>query len=308
MDDQYLPVAIRPRADADGGAGDEAAHLRGHGRGDEFQHDGKRPGCGERPGVGQQGFAFGFGAAFHFITAFLQYMLGQHPQMAAIRNAGGQNGLHLWQNGAAALGLHGFGPGGAVVFDSSGNMYGTTPDGGAYSAGTVYELTPGRKGWRERVIHAFTGGSDGSTGSLGPLLVDASGDLYGVTELGGAHGAGTVFRMSPRGRGGWDFRTLYAFAGSPDAAFPYGGLIAGANGALYGTTYYGGQAGAGAVFNLSESANLTEAAARLFTALRALDETGARLNLKRIAALPVPRSGLGLAINDRLQRAAAPRG
>ena len=147
-------------------------------------------------------------------------------------------------------GNDGFGPGGAVVFDSSGNMYGTTPDGGAYSAGTVYELTPGRKGWRERVIHAFTGGSDGSTGSLGPLLVDASGDLYGVTELGGAHGAGTVFRMSPRGRGGWDFRTLYAFAGSPDAAFPYGGLIAGANGALYGTTYYGGQTGAGAVFEL----------------------------------------------------------
>ncbi len=100
------------------------------------------------------------------------------------------------------------------------------------------------------MIHAFTGGSDGATGSLGPLLVDASGDLYGVTELGGAHGAGTVFRMSPRGRGGWDFRTLYAFAGSPDAAFPYGGLIAGANGALYGTTYYGGQAGAGAVFEL----------------------------------------------------------
>jgi L-threonylcarbamoyladenylate synthase len=66
--------------------------------------------------------------------------------------------------------------------------------------------------------------------------------------------------------------------------------------------------GAGAVFNLSESANLTEAAARLFTGLRALDETGARLNLKRIAAMPVPRSGLGLAINDRLQRAAAPRG
>lgn len=65
--------------------------------------------------------------------------------------------------------------------------------------------------------------------------------------------------------------------------------------------------GAGAVFNLSESGDLTEAAAHLFSGLRWLDAEGARLGLVRIAAMPMPETGLGLAIADRLQRAAAPR-
>ncbi len=66
-------------------------------------------------------------------------------------------------------------------------------------------------------------------------------------------------------------------------------------------------AGAGAVFQLSRAGDLTEAAARLFAGLRALDAEGARLGLTGIAVMPVPEAGLGLAINDRLQRAAAPR-
>ena len=65
--------------------------------------------------------------------------------------------------------------------------------------------------------------------------------------------------------------------------------------------------GAAAVFALSDSADLTEAAARLFDGLRTLDATGARLGLVGIAVMPIPDTGLGLAINDRLARAAAPR-
>lgn len=65
--------------------------------------------------------------------------------------------------------------------------------------------------------------------------------------------------------------------------------------------------GAGAMFNLSPGADLAQAAARLFEGLRWLDEEGARLGLSRIAAMAVPQAGLGLAINDRLERAAAPR-
>ncbi len=65
--------------------------------------------------------------------------------------------------------------------------------------------------------------------------------------------------------------------------------------------------GAGAVFQLSAAADPVEAAARLFAGLRWLDAEGARLGLRGIAAMPVPADGLGLAINDRLQRAAAPR-
>jgi L-threonylcarbamoyladenylate synthase len=66
-------------------------------------------------------------------------------------------------------------------------------------------------------------------------------------------------------------------------------------------------AGAGSTFNLSEAGDLIEAASRLFAGLRWLDAEGARLCLSRIAAMPVPGGGLGLAIRDRLQRAAAPR-
>ncbi len=67
-------------------------------------------------------------------------------------------------------------------------------------------------------------------------------------------------------------------------------------------------AGAGCTFQLSAAGDVAEAAARLFAGLRWLDEEGARLGLSGIAAMPVPMEGLGLAINDRLQRAAAPRG
>jgi L-threonylcarbamoyladenylate synthase len=65
--------------------------------------------------------------------------------------------------------------------------------------------------------------------------------------------------------------------------------------------------GAGCVFNLSADADITEAATHLFSALRWLDTEGTRLGLTRIAVMDVPTTGLGLAINDRLQRAAAPR-
>ena len=105
-------------------------------------------------------------------------------------------------------------------------------------------------GWQEKIIHDFTGGNDGAVGSLGLLLIDSTGSIYGVTELGGAYGAGTVFKLFSSGDT-WNLITLYAFRGQPDAAFPYGGLIADANGNLYGTTYFGGANGAGTVFKVA---------------------------------------------------------
>jgi uncharacterized repeat protein (TIGR03803 family) len=158
-----------------------------------------------------------------------------------------ENVLHSF-----TAGNDGFGPGGAVAFDSAGKVYGTTPDGGAHSQGVVYEVSPAGTTWHERVIHAFSGGRDGSTGSLGALLV-VSGSLYGVTELGGAHKSGTVFKLTPSRKNRWQLTTLYAFKGMPDAAFPYGGLVADASSNLYGTTYYGGTNGLGSVFKLIRS-------------------------------------------------------
>ncbi|HEY6485438.1 MAG TPA: choice-of-anchor tandem repeat GloVer-containing protein [Candidatus Cybelea sp.] len=148
-------------------------------------------------------------------------------------------------------GSDGFGPGGPIAFDSAGHAYGTTPDGGAYSQGIVYELSLSRRVWHEKILHAFTGGADGGVGSLGPLLIDKGGDIYGVTEEGGAHTAGTVFRLSSGSKKSWKLTTLYTFKGMPDAASPYGGLISDASGDLFGTTYYGGSHGDGTVFELA---------------------------------------------------------
>ena len=149
----------------------------------------------------------------------------------------------------------GFGPGSAVVFDKAGNLYGATPDGGVNAEGVVYQLSPGQQGWQQTVIHAFTGGDDGAVGSLGPLLVDSRGALYGVTELGGQYGAGVAFRLSPSGNN-WNFTTMYAFQGLPDAGFPYGGLIADSRGRLYGTTYFGGVNGLGSIFDIGAGATV----------------------------------------------------
>jgi uncharacterized repeat protein (TIGR03803 family) len=149
----------------------------------------------------------------------------------------------------------GFGPGGQVTLDPSGSIYGTTPDGGKLGVGTVYGITQTGKLWKERVLHTFTGKRDGSTGSLGALLRDSLGDLYGVTENGGALSYGTAFRVVLAHGGKSKLTTLYTFKGTPDAGSPYGGLVADASGNLYGTTYYGGANGLGALFELVKKGN-----------------------------------------------------
>lgn len=141
----------------------------------------------------------------------------------------------------------GFGPGGGVVFDNAGRLYGTTPDGGADGEGVVYELSLVQDQWKQTVIHAFTGGNDGGVGSLGSLLY-YEGNFYGVTEIGGQFGAGTVFHLTKQA-GQWNFTTIHQFLGLPHAGFPYGGLITDGH-RLFGTTYFGGADGQGTIFDL----------------------------------------------------------
>jgi len=144
----------------------------------------------------------------------------------------------------------GFGPGNAVAIDSHENLYGDAPDGGAHGLGVVYQLSFHRTQWQIKVLHAWTGGNDGGIGSLGPLLVDSAGDIFGVTEIGGLHQAGTAFKLVPGPNNTFSFSVIYQFKGSPDAGSPYGGLIADAQGDLFGTTYFGGTSGNGAVYEL----------------------------------------------------------
>lgn len=144
----------------------------------------------------------------------------------------------------------GSGPGAGLTIDDQGNLYGVTPTGGANGLGTIYQLSPNQSGnWDFTVIHTFTGGADGATGSAGRLLLHG-GDLYGVATAGGVHGQGVAFELAPSQVGGWRFRTIYAFQGEPDAGFPYGGLLSDRSGNLYGTTYYDGANDLGSVYEL----------------------------------------------------------
>jgi len=148
-------------------------------------------------------------------------------------------------------GEDGSGPGAGLSFDRAGNLYGMAPTAGAFGLGVIYKLTPnGAGGWTQTVIHAFTGGDDGATGSAGRILV-SSGRLYGVATVGGVHGKGTVFRLNPVPGGGWSFETLYAFQGMPDGALPYGAVVRDGAGHLYGTTYYEGAHDHGAIYELT---------------------------------------------------------
>ena len=141
-----------------------------------------------------------------------------------------------------------------VILDNAGNLYGTTSAGGEGGNGTVFELTPSGSGWIEIVLHAFQDASQGTV-PYGGLIFDASGNLYGTTELGGLGGySGSVFELSPS-NGGWNFSVLHLFDFSKyEGASPIAGVTMDANGNLYGTTLGGGVHESGAVFRLTYSA------------------------------------------------------
>ena len=154
--------------------------------------------------------------------------------------------------------LHSFnGKNGAIpyaglIFDASGNLYGTTYSGGKYHDGAVFELTPkAGGGWTEKVLYSFSG-NNGAKPHAG-LIFDASGNLYGTTLFGGAHGRGTVFELTPTAGGGWTETLLYSFDGK-NGKSPHAGLIFDASGNLYGTTYHGGKYDEGTVFELTPTA------------------------------------------------------
>jgi uncharacterized repeat protein (TIGR03803 family) len=145
---------------------------------------------------------------------------------------------------------------GNVTFDEAGNLYGTTGGGGDAGSGVVYELTPSNENWTEKVLHSFSGGTDGSE-PYSAVVFDQAGNLYGTTYGGGGsgcggHGCGTIYELSPSGSG-WTETILYAFQGTTDGQHPIGGLISDQSGNLYGGTNQGGSAGGGTVFELSPS-------------------------------------------------------
>lgn len=149
-------------------------------------------------------------------------------------------------------------PAAGVILDKKGDLYGTTVGSGT-GQGTVYEMVRSGAGtWSERVLYAFTGGNDGG-GPWDQLVWDAAGNLYGTTYQGGgitalcSFGCGTVFELSPSGRG-WAENLLYKFSAGADGLAPTAGVIFDAKGHLYGTTTGGGPDNAGTVYRLTHTA------------------------------------------------------
>jgi uncharacterized repeat protein (TIGR03803 family) len=143
-----------------------------------------------------------------------------------------------------------------LIFDTKGNLYGTTSGEFGYAGnGTVFELIPSNSKWTEKVLYSFKGGQDGSQPDAG-LVSDSAGNLYGTTYAGGANNNGTVFELTQDSRGQWSESLLHTFTGGSDGGGPLGSLIFDASGNLYGTTQGGGGSGLyGTVFELTKGSN-----------------------------------------------------
>lgn len=158
--------------------------------------------------------------------------------------------------------LYSFGGGGAadahspyvgMVWDSLGNLYGTTNAGGAFGYGAVFELTPSAGGWTESVLYSFTGNADGAEPNS--LALDVSGNIYGTTHLAGLYLEGTVFELRHGSDGSWTLDTLHNFKNdNKDGMAPSAGVVFDAGGNLYGTTNQGGVYRAGIVYELTRTA------------------------------------------------------
>jgi uncharacterized repeat protein (TIGR03803 family) len=129
---------------------------------------------------------------------------------------------------------------GALVINSKGVLFGTTGNGGTHAQGTAFELTPPAAGqivWKETILHSFGGGVGGDDGgSIGGLVMDKTGALYGAAAEGGT-GFGAIYKLTPpaAGKTAWTETSLYNFQKFNDCNYPGSALIIDKTGALYGT-------------------------------------------------------------------------
>jgi uncharacterized repeat protein (TIGR03803 family) len=144
----------------------------------------------------------------------------------------------------APTGTDGQSPYATVIAGSNGFLYGTTRLGGGLGAGTVFALRFDGRGYRN--VSSFTTG--GAFGPLASLFQGADGSLYGTTQFGGPNMNGTLFAIQADGTG---YSPLYSFPVSGNGQEPRAALIQGSDGALYGTTTFGGSSGRGTVFRLN---------------------------------------------------------
>lgn len=145
-------------------------------------------------------------------------------------------------------------PAAGLVQGRDGNLYGTTEDGGASGAGTMFKITTTGALTTLYNFCSQSGCADGSN-PHGALIQASNGNFYGTTSN-GATGYGTVFKITPSGT----LTTLYTFcsqSGCIDGEHPFAGLIQAADGNLYATTKEGGTNAGGTVFRITLAGTLT---------------------------------------------------
>ena len=140
-----------------------------------------------------------------------------------------------------------------LIADAKGDLFGTTEQGGASGAGTVFEIAKTAGGYASTptILVSFNG-TDGG-GLYASLIADANGDLFGTTAGGGADGYGTVFEIAKTAGGYASTPTTLASFNEADGSGPDAGLIADADGDLFGTTSSGGAAEYGTVFEIKKT-------------------------------------------------------
>jgi uncharacterized repeat protein (TIGR03803 family) len=195
------------------------------------------------------GGALGFGTVFKIDSAGKETILHNF--------VGGNDGSNPWAG---------------LTIDAAGNIYGTTNSGGGpycfnnYGCGVVFRLSPhGKHGWKETILYAFKGASDGAHPGFGTLARDTVGNLYGTTTYGGggycSTGCGVVFRLTHI-FGVWKEQVLHVFASGSqtDGTAPYASVVLDDAGNLYGTTSMGGSpisCNCGTVFELDKTGKET---------------------------------------------------
>jgi uncharacterized repeat protein (TIGR03803 family) len=155
--------------------------------------------------------------------------------------------------------LHTFGSGmdasqpndGDLVFDSSGNIYGVTGNGGLYDQGAVYELMKTGNTWTEQVLYSFAENSGGAN-PIGGVVFDRAGNLYGTNIAAGNGNGGVVYQLVRSGQT-WTENVLHSFTGGVDGERPTATLTADRAGNLYGPTQLDGIGDGGTIFELTDT-------------------------------------------------------
>ncbi len=172
---------------------------------------------------------------------------------ASVGGAWTETVLHTFQ---ATSSSDGASPEAGLLFDSAGNLYGTTVYGGTNDLGTVFELMPPSQPggtWTESILYSFGQGAGDGVNPSSQLIFDQQGNLYGTTELGAnSNNGGMIFELSPplTQGGAWTESALHRFSRA-DGDAPVAGLTWGPDGALFGTAAHDGPNGGGTVFRLS---------------------------------------------------------